>query len=302
MRFLLALILAPALLAQSGARLNRLAEELEQNRPVFGVFSTNLTARGGAALAGSSLDFVIVDLEHSPYDPTRLEAFLLGMTDKRRIIETGSAALKVLPIIRLPSSGSERLDFLIKQVLDLGAFGVVVPHVHSAEQALEAVRSMRYPQKRGAPDAEPRGRRGVGYGWAARSWGLTGAEYSERADVWPLDPKGELFLWCMVESREGLANIREILATPGVSGVFVGPSDLAFSLGVGFDDPELERAMETIGQACKQSKTPCGTLTGATGVAKRLDQGYRFLAVGSDSGLGSGVERALQIGRQHKPR
>lgn len=297
MRFLL--VVAAALAgAQTADRLNRLVPMWERGHAPLGIFASNISTRGGAAVAGSPIDFVIIDMEHSPYDPSRLETYLLGMIDKRRILETKSLQPAVVPLVRLPANGREHVEYMIKQVLDLGAFGVVVPHVNNRDDALAAVRAMRYPQREGARDAEPRGRRGVGYGWAARYWGIPAAQYVERADLWPLDLRGELLLWCMVESSEGVERAREIASTPGVSGIFLGPSDLAVSLGITESDPRLEQAIEKVLAACRETGTPCGTLTSGENVAKRLKQGFRFLAVGSDSGLPASTDRSLRIGRE----
>ncbi|MFN0169791.1 MAG: HpcH/HpaI aldolase family protein [Bryobacteraceae bacterium] len=279
------------------SRLNRVIELLEKGTPPLGIFASNISVRGGAAVSSSAVDFVIIDLEHSPYDPTRLESYLLGMIDKRRIHEKGALQPAVAPIVRLPANGRERVEYMMKQVLDLGAFGVVVPHVRNREDALAAVRGMRFPQRDGARDAEPEGHRGVGYGWAARYWGLAAPEYVAKADLWPLDPAGELVLWCMIESREGVEHALEIASTPGVSGIFIGPSDLSMSLGVTESDPKTEAAIQKILAACKQVRTPCGTLTSGQAVKTRLDEGFQFLAVGGDSGLSGGVERGLEIGR-----
>lgn len=273
-------------------RLNRVIERTEKNEPVFGVFSQNISVRTGAGIGSSSIDFVIIDLEHSPYDISRLEGYLLGMTDKRQILQKGNLQPNVVPIIRVPSAGREQLIFVIKQVLDLGAFGVLVPHIDTADDALAAVRAVRYPQRRGVPDFKPEGLRGVGYGWPARYWGLTGAEYAERADVWPLDPKGELLLWLMIETKASIDNIEAIARTPGVSGLFVGPSDLAFSMGLPFDDPEVEAAIEKVARVAQAAGVRYGTLTGGGGVARRLSQGFQFLAVGGDSSASASVQEA----------
>jgi 4-hydroxy-2-oxoheptanedioate aldolase len=294
-------LLANVSLAQTGTgRLNKVIQLLEKReQPPLGIFASNISARGGASIASSGLDFVIIDFEHSPYDPSRLESYLLGMIDKRRIASTGRLQPAVTPMVRLPSNGGERVEYMIKQVLDLGAMGVVVPHIRNRDDALAAVRAMRYSQRKGDQAQEPRGHRGVGYGWAARYWGLPAADYVARADLWPLDPAGDLLLWCMIENVEGVAAAREIAATPGLGGIFVGPSDLAVSLGVTERDPELESAIQKVADACKSAGVPCGTLVSAAGVEGRLRQGFRFLAVGSDSGVSSGVAEALRIGRRN---
>lgn len=294
--------LLPAAEPAKAVRLNRVIERTEKGDVAFGIFSANLSPRTGAAVASSNLDFVIIDLEHSPYDVSRLEGYMLGMIDKRQILQKGNLQPNVVPVVRVPSAGREQLLFVIKQVLDLGVYGILVPHIDTAADALAAVRAVRFPQMRDAPDFKPEGVRGVGYGWPARYWGLTGAEYAQRADVWPLDPKGEMLLWLMIETGSAIANIEAIARTPGVSGLFVGPSDLAFSLGLPFDHPEVEAAIQKVLRAAKEAGVPCGTLTGGAGVARRLEQGFQFLAVGSDGGLSSGVQESLKAGAEFRKR
>lgn len=278
-------------------RLNRFVELMENNQPAFGIFSSNLSPRTGAAVASSKLDFVIIDTEHSPFDPTRLEGYLLGMLDRQQVLQKQSLQPNVVPLVRVPAAGREPLLAVLKQVLDLGPFGVVVPQVETGAEALAAVRACRYPQQKGVRDYEPQGLRGVGYGWPARYWGLTGTEYAQRADLWPLDPRGEMLLWVMIETRRGVENCRAIARTPGVSGVFIGPSDLAFSLGVPFADPLVEKAMDRVVQACRRAGVPCGTLTESAQVERRLRQGFSFLALGGDTGLTGDVEAGLLQGR-----
>ena len=281
-------------------RLNRFIELMEAGKPAFGIFSSNVSLRAGASMAASKLDFVIIDMEHSPYDPTRLEAYLVGMVAKSDVLKNG-LQVPTVPFVRVPAAGREQLQFILKQVLDLGPFGVVVPHVDTAEDAQAMVQACRFPQLNGVPDYEPQGKRGVGYGWAARYWGLTGDEYAKRADLWPLDPRGELVLWVMIESAEGVKNCQAIAETPGVGGLFIGPSDLAFSLGVPLGDPAIEQAMEKVAEVARKTGMPVGTLCSASLVEERLKQGFRFLAVGGDSGLSSAVREAVTIGRSHQP-
>ena len=210
-------------------RLNRFIELMEAKKPAFGVFSSIVSTRNGAAMAASGLDFVIVDLEHTPFDLSKLEGYLLGMVNKAEILKKGNLQPSVVPFVRVPAAGREQLQFVIKQVLDLGPMGIVVPHVDTAKDALAMVQASRYPQLQGAPDREPIGKRGVG-------------------------------------------------------GMFLGPSDLAFSLGVPLGDPAVETAIEKVLAVSKRTGVPLGTLCGTNEVEKRLAQGFRFLAVGGDSG------------------
>jgi 4-hydroxy-2-oxoheptanedioate aldolase len=281
-------------------RLNRFIELMEAGKPAFGVFSSDVSTRNGAVMAGSGLDFVIIDLEHSPYDPTRLEGYLLGMINKAEILKKGNLQPGVAPFVRVPAAGREHLQWVIKQVLDLGPLGIVVPHVDTADDARAMVQACRFPQLKGAPDFEPIGKRGVGYGWAARYWGLSGSDYAARADVWPLDRKGEVALWLMIETGAAVDNCLAIARTPGVSGLFLGPSDLAFSLGVPLGDPAVEVAIEKVVAVAKETGVTLGTLCGAGDVEKRLAQGFRFLAVGGDGGPSGSVKEAVTIGRKFR--
>lgn len=290
--------LAPAQNKPAPQRINKFVELMEAKKPAFGVFSSNISIRAAASMAGSGLDFVIIDMEHSPYDPTRLEGYLLGMVSKAEVLKNGLQPA-TLPLVRVPAAGREQLQFIIKQALDLGAMGIMVPHVDTAEQARAMVQASRFPQLKGVSDYEPQGKRGVGYGWAARYWGLPGGEYAERADLWPLDPKGELVLWVMIETGEAVENCRAIATTPGVGGLFIGPSDLAFSLGVPLGDPAVEEAIEKVVAVAKETGVPLGTLCGGKDVKKRLAQGFRFLAVGGDPSSAS-VQEGVKAGRSFK--
>ncbi|UUO07169.1 aldolase/citrate lyase family protein [Blastopirellula sp. J2-11] len=284
--------------AKNPLRLNRFIELMEAKTPAFGMFSQNINARTGAAIADSSLDFVIIDMEHSPYDVTRLENYLLGMINKRKILQKGNLQPNVVPFVRIPAAGREPVDHLLKQVLDAGVLGVIVPHVDTAEQALAIVKACRFPQKRMAEDYQPEGKRGVGYRHAARYWGLTPQEYAQRADVWPLDPQGELVVWVMIETVEAVQNCEDIAQTPGVGGLFIGPSDLAFSLGVDKGDPVFEAAIAQVASIAQKNRIPCGLLSNGDQIQQRLKQGFQFIAVGLDGGLPVDVHQALEKARK----
>ena len=257
-------------------------ERLRSRSRLIGTLVTLPAPEIAEALARCGYDWLWIDLEHSA----------LSLRDCQQIL--AATQPRAAGLVRVPS-----LDpTWIKQVLDLGPMGVLVPHVDTADDALAAVRACRFPQLKGSPDFEPAGLRGVGYGWPARVWGLPAGEYAQRADLWPLDPKGEMLLWLMIETEPAVENCLAIAKTPGVSGLFIGPSDLAFSLGVPLGDPAVERAIEKVLAACKEAGVPCGTLTGAGEVKKRLQQGFQFLAVGGDAGLSTSVDAALKEGAE----
>lgn len=300
----LALVLTSflALLATTGPaagqemRLNRSIETLEAGHPVFGLATSNFSLTNARALATSELDFIIMDMEHGPYDVETLRTFLLGMVNVGRAVEKGSPQMDVTPIIRIPMNGRENLQFLVKQVLDVGPFGVMFPFVSTRDQALNAVASMRYPQPRGDAQPAPRGLRGSSPGNARWIWGAR--DYTRRADTWPLDPAGELLAVVQIETVEGVENIEEIASVPGVGAIFIGPADLSNSYGG--SGPELEAGIQRVLDACLANDVPCGITTGAGSIEERLNQGFRFVTVswGGDAGISDAPARTLEIGRR----
>ena len=107
------------------------------------------------------------------------------------------------------------------------------------------------------------------------------ADYARRADVWPLDPEGELFAMIMIESADGVRNIDEIVSVPGIGAIFIGPADLGMSLGVGpptpAQPPETEAAIQRILEACKVHDVICGLAEPRTESEKRIAEGFRVL-------------------------
>ena len=279
-------------------RVNKLIELFENDEPGFGVLSFDYSLNNARALATSGLDFVFIDMEHAPFDVERLREFLLGMTNKRSILEKGSLQPDVVPFVRIPAAGgAEELIAQAKQVLDVGVFGIFFPAVHTREQAELAVRATRYPQYNGAPDFEPAGLRGRNPSNAAWYWGVS--DYHAKADVWPLDPQGELLAMMFIESAEGAENIDEIITVPGLGGIFIGPSDLSTSMGYSSPAaPQVEEAIQRVLQACLANDVPCAITTGAGSVQDRIEQGFSFVTVGADGGLNSNAANALQIGRE----
>src|SRR5690606_36314396 len=112
-------------------------------------------------------------------------------------------------LARFPPEADESA-WVVKQALDIGLMGVVFNGVDTSEQALTAIRSMRYPPLRGAAIPEPAGTRGYGTAGATWAWGVGAAEYERRADVWPLNPEGDLLAIIMIDSVTGLVNVDEI--------------------------------------------------------------------------------------------
>jgi 4-hydroxy-2-oxoheptanedioate aldolase len=287
-------------LAQEDVHLNRTIETIAADKPVFGIFSGDFSLANARALATSDLDFIFIDMEHSPYDLETLQAFLIGMTDKERVLEKGNLQMDVTPLVRIPMNGRENLQWQVKQVLDVGAFGIVFPYVETREETENAISSMRYPQRRGDAAMEPAGTRGASPGIARWFWGAS--DYFDRADVWPLDPRGDLLAVIQIESKKGVENIEEIAAVPGVGAIFIGPSDLSISYGVPGqrEHPEVAAGMQKVLGVCTRRNIPCGLTTSADSVEQYLEEGYSFVTVGywDDAGISGGVAEALAIARK----
>lgn len=292
---------APAM-AQDNVRINRSIQTLENGDPVFGLFTGNFSLANARALARSNLDYILIDMEHTAFSMETLQEFLLGMTDKQVVAAQGHTQMRTTPIVRLPANGRNDPEWMVKQILDIGAFGIMFPYVESAEEAQRAVAAMRYPQPRDSAIREPAGQRGSSPAVASWYWGV--ADYNQRADVWPLNPRGELIAFLQIESAKGVENAEAIITTPGVSAVFVGPADLSLSMGLPTNHPEVQQAIADVVELCKKHNVPCGITTGANDIRARLDQGFRMPTVGywGDAGISGSTEANLRTAREHSGR
>lgn len=275
----LALLIPGRPLAQQPTqRLNPVIDKLSKGQPVFGLNTGDLSLQNARSAARADVDFIYADMEHNPLDFPSLQAFLLGMSDRGLILRKGSLQPNVALFARFPPEADEGA-WVVKQALDIGLMGVIFNGVDTREQALAAVQSMRYPQMRDSRYPEPAGQRGSGAANASWAWGLSSEEYVRRADLWPLNPEGDLLAIVMIESAEGVQNLDEILSVPGVGMAFIGAGgDLHMSLGVPRSDPEVEAARQTILRGCLAHNVACGiTPTSAADAVRRLDEGWKMI-------------------------
>jgi len=281
---------------QSTLHLNPVVDKLAQGKSVVGVAAADLSMENARALARAPIDYVRVEMEHGPMNFEALRNFLLGMIDKEAILKKGTGQPDVAPFARFAPYGREMTQWVLKQALDAGLMGIIVNTVDSREQALVAIRGMRYPPPQGSPYAEPTGVRGLGPFAATWFWGIESAEYVRRADLWPLNPQGDLMAIMLVESAIGLKNIDEIASTPGVGGIFVGTADLAMSMGVSSTSPSVETAVQTILKSCQTHRVACGLVVTATDIQKRISEGWRILDVGrADGGISPQTDQTLRV-------
>ncbi len=289
-------------LAQEDFHVNRSIQTLENDEPVFGLFTGNFSIANARALARSNLDYILIDMEHTPFNPQLLQEFLIGMTDKAAIAQQGNVQMRTTPIVRLPANGRNDPEWLVKQILDVGAFGIMFPYVETAEEAQRAVAAMRYPQARGSAIAEPTGVRGASPAAAAWYWGTP--DYMQRADLWPHNPRGDLMAVIQIESAKGVENAEAIITTPGVSAIFIGPADLSMNMGLPGSHPEVQEAISKVVELCKKHDVPCGITTNANDIRDRLDQGFLMPTVGywGDLGIAGSTEANLRTAREHAGR
>jgi 4-hydroxy-2-oxoheptanedioate aldolase len=204
-------------------------------------------------LSHCGYDAVTVDLQHGMFDVGRAIQLL-------QAVSAGPA----VPLARCSALDAGQIG----KLLDGGAYGIICPGVDTAEQAAAFVRACRYPP-RGARSYGPS--RGLLYG---------GSDYVVHAD-------DTVLTWAMIESKDGLANLEAILATPGLDGVFVGPNDLALSLGktpgmVPLPE-EVTAAMTEIANAARAAGRWAGAFAPDAHLARRLiETGYQFVAPGND--------------------
>jgi 4-hydroxy-2-oxoheptanedioate aldolase len=199
----------------------------ESGKPAFASFAS-ADRTTAIAFSTSPYDGLVFEMEHNPWDPNGLQDALQYLLNRELIAKSGSVAPAVTPFVRIPPNGGECNQWLAKQALDRGAYGIVWPHIGTVEQATNAVAACRYPRPRKAPRYEPAGLRGDGPTSACRYWGFSQKDYYAKADVWPLDPDGEIVVMLMIEDTLGITNLRDMLRNvAGIGGILIGEGDLA---------------------------------------------------------------------------
>src|SRR2546425_9095571 len=135
-------------------RLNGVIKALEQGKVAFAGFASP-DIETATAMASSAMDGVVFEMEHAPFSPPVLRDALQYMLDRKQIVESGTLAPKVTPMVRIPPNCNEMNQWIAKQVHDIGVFGIGFPHVSSVEEARNAVSACRYPRLSNAPLFNP---------------------------------------------------------------------------------------------------------------------------------------------------
>ena len=236
--------------------LQKLRQKLNQNEPIYGLWVTLESASITEIAVALGLDWVVIDAEH-------------GHLDWRDINSHIRAALRsdTVVLVRI----AERSTILSKRALDIGADGIMIPWMEKVEEVEEAVRDCRYPLE---------GRRGIG-GERATAWGQCLSEHAAEANE-------NVLIVPLIESIAAIPNLATMCKVDGIDLFFIGPADLSSSAGYRgqWEGPgvaeQILRLKDTINAAGKH----CGVMsTSNQNLTDRLDQGFRMLALGTDSGL-----------------
>jgi len=247
-------------------RENRVKAALRRGEAQVGSWLTLGSPFAARHLARAGFPWLTVDVEHSPVN-WETAALMFGV-----IADAGC-----VPLARVPSNSHEN----IKRALDNGAFGIVVPMVNTREEAEAAVAAARY---------HPAGRRSVGGSLHALGFGCTPGEYYARANE-------ELLVILQTEHVRAVENAEAICSVPGVDAIFIGPNDLLQSMGrtpaMETTDPEFVDALRVLRETAVRHGVAPGLHTGsAEAVKRRLAEGWKLLAIGSDLAFLTGAAQA----------
>jgi 4-hydroxy-2-oxoheptanedioate aldolase len=235
---------------------NAFKHAIAQGQLQIGLWSSLCSSIAVEVIAASGFDWILLDTEHAPNE-------VPGLVSQLQACARGTAT----PIVRPAWNDT----VLVKRLLDIGAQSLLVPYVQNPEEAQRAVLAVRYP---------PAGVRGVATASRASNYGRI-TDYLKKAN-------DEICLLVQVETRPALQQLEAVAKVEGVDGVFIGPSDLAASLGhIGNPQhPEVQKALEDAARRLKAIGKPAGILTPNEEEARRyIDWGYTFVAVGADLGL-----------------
>ena len=233
--------------------INTFKQGLREGKQLVGLWSSLSSAAATELLADSGFEWILIDTEHAPNEPPMV-------ADQLRAASLGRASPVIRPAWNDP--------VILKRLLDVGAQTLLVPYVQSPEEAARAVAATRYP---------PHGIRGVASVHRANRYGRV-PDYFARAD-------GEMCVLAQLETRAAVDALEAIAAVEGIDGIFIGPSDLAASLGhLGNNShPDVRGTIEKACRRAQAAAKPIGILAPIESDARAyLDMGFAYVAVGSD--------------------
>ncbi len=249
-------------------RLNKIVENAEQ---------------GKISVTGESWR-MMPDNEHNIFGVIELQR---ALAENR---PGGSERFLLPPVVRMNMEANHLEKHMIKQYLDAGLMGLILSQSETLDQVREFIRMMRYPPQGQFYAVGPRGVRGWAPARAARYWGVDMDTYMRKADLWPLNPEGELLALVLLETKSQVENIEELLELPGLGGVLFGTADMSMSYGVGTpappaDHPIIMANIERFARACaahraRGGQVICGAYQTPQGLAKAVEQGLTMFTSG----------------------
>jgi len=286
-------------------RINKAIELLAQGQPIYYTGShegTEGSFEQGVKDAQTWADYISYDMEHAPFDVKGLAEYMRGLA-KGGPTRSGHRTPAV--IVNVPVNGTDEATiranaWMFHQVLATGVHGILLCHADSPGAVKAFVEAVRFPtHKQGVDQGISEGRRGVhGNTTAARIWGISADQYIDKADVWPLNPNGELLLGLKLEDKYALANAEENVNVPGIAFAEWGPGDMSLSLGVrnvgsGPMPAVLQQARARVLAATKARKIFFLNSVNATNVIDMIKEGVM---------IGSGGQQAAEAGRKYTKR
>jgi 4-hydroxy-2-oxoheptanedioate aldolase len=306
--------------AQSPARLNRVVALVAANRPVFGLYAPSARQGGGgrrgaapatpppapkspADLANETMAYAASDYVFSGSMEGGVDRGLPAFADYVAAMRAAGASARAYPlIVKTPKieGDAARTAADFSRILNTGVSGLMFVGVESADEVRQGLAAMRF--------ASQGGTRPDDVGGAPAYWGLSEADYRRKADLWPLNPQGELINWTIVESREGLARVREIAAVKGIGVLWPGAGTLRglfTTTGADgqrvFDAEGWENAIQQVLAACKEFGVACGYPASENDIEMRMQQGFSvFVMNWGESGFRT-VEKGRQFGGRSAP-
>jgi len=257
------LLIAPIASAQTEWE-NPVKKTLRDGKPVVGLTMTIPSADVAARAASLGFDFLWIEMEHSPITLETMHNMVLA-----------TRGTKTIPIVRVPVNEL----WTAKRVLDSGALGVIFPFVSTPELARQAVAACKYP---------PLGLRGSGMGLASLRWPAPEG-YVDFADR-------NVMVITIIEQAQAVERIEEIASVPGIDVIYIGPSDLSFSMGFRGrqDEPRLKDAIAKVVAAAKRHSIPLGRpLASAAQANDLIKEGFQFLQAPSELGMIAAGARPL---------
>jgi 4-hydroxy-2-oxoheptanedioate aldolase len=240
-------------------RINGVIELLEQGQPVY--YTGSHSGMVGSFEQGKQdaqtwADYISYDMEAAPYDIAGLTAYMQGLAAGG---PSRSGHHMPAVIVNLPVRGTDEAtvranEWMVEQVLATGVHGILLCHATTAGAVRALVEAVRYPNREQGVGQQglKEGRRGAhGAPMAAKIWGVSQEEYMRKADVWPLNPNGELLLGVKIEDKFAYNNLAEIVKVPGIAFGEGGPGDMALSFGFKMGDPKASEVQDKIFAAAK---------------------------------------------------